>query len=45
LPSDGGELGLAGLDARGTFFPTANPTTSGNLSHTTNYAFQVWFDR
>ena len=43
--SDGGELGLAGIDARGTFFPTANPSDVGNLDHTTDYAFAVRFDR
>jgi hypothetical protein len=43
--SDGGELGLEGIDARGTFFPTANPSNVGNLAHTTDYAFAVSFDR
>jgi len=43
--SDGGELGLAGIEAHGTFFPTADPSNIGNLAHTTDYAFAVRFDR
>lgn len=41
--SDGGILGFDKFQAEGRFFPTANPTVNGDLSHTADYSLAVSF--
>ena len=41
--SDGGILGFDRFRASGGFFPSPNPSVSGNLSHTADYSFEVSF--
>jgi hypothetical protein len=42
--SDGGILGFQHFHAAGNFFPTPNPSVSGNLSHTVDYEIRVSFE-
>jgi hypothetical protein len=41
--SDGGILGFQRFHAAGSFFPTAHPTITGNLSHTVDYQIRAHF--
>ncbi|MBV9174210.1 MAG: hypothetical protein JOZ81_29450 [Chloroflexi bacterium] len=40
---DEGILGFEDFRAVGNFFPSPNPTVSGNLSHTADYSIKVRF--